>query len=392
MEEDSSAPPETSQSNIDPNLDSKEQQGFGPWMLVERKKNRRKPNGKFSDSSNQHGKPSTSHGGNSSSLLTGSRDELKQNHGKAILSKDNTINDPTVTCNGSFATTGPEAHLEENGPSTTDNQVSSNGVALSNTNLDFLMVQDSPRFCQDKAVDKDKISVRPKGVRNKKESLAFVCLDPALRDEKNLQSASSSAVGSLGNGSKILPETVQGVGHLSYQRRKQHSANGDGTVNATDKGSNPHRGLGSRHNREELDQTGSGAEGCRPHFASTTSTRVDPTPSSNTSPRHVPYVESDMDLDRREVGLGVLGGTDFPSDCKDPRSQYVPQQDVVYGKHESCASDHPTGGGSMQYESSLHTNCTPVLLPRSEHDDQEQIGRLNSLEPRVGPLGHEFLQ
>ncbi|GLT59308.1 hypothetical protein SLA2020_321350 [Shorea laevis] len=72
-----------------------------------------------------------------------------------------------------------------------------------------------------------------------------------------------------------------------------------------------------------------------------------PLPLPLQAPDMCPHLESDMELDRGETGLGVLGGTNFASDSVDSGMQLVSQQNVSTGKHESCSFDCSKGGGSM---------------------------------------------
>ncbi|GLT67470.1 hypothetical protein SLA2020_397780 [Shorea laevis] len=392
MEEDPPASSESLDRSIVPNLEPEEHHGFGPWMLVERKKNRKKPNGKLDGLSNQQSKANTAQGVNSEYELTGSRNRLKHSDGKASHSKDNAFNVSTVNCNGSVEFNGSEAQLQGHGPIATTNQVSSNKTLLAKSDPNLFTVQDPSCFSQDKTVGKDKVAVWPKETRSRKEGLAPVDPNPNTRDVKGLQAAPSTAHGSQSNGSKILRETVQGMGHISGQRRKQTVSNGGGSEIAIGKGSKPNRGLGSGHSHQKLEQTSGSAKGGRSYPISAASNRMDPSSASSAGTGHVSHIESDMELDGREAGVGVLGGPNFSSDSKNPEIQFVSQQNVVNGEHEGCAPDHSERGGSMQYESSLHSDCAPILLPGSEHDDQEQTERHSSMEPRAGSLGHEFLQ
>ncbi|GLT30498.1 hypothetical protein SLA2020_052940 [Shorea laevis] len=91
--------------------------------------------------------------------------------------------------------------------------------------------------------------------------------------------------------------------------------------------------------------------------------------SSITSPEYMPYIKNNTELDWGEVRLGVLGGTNFPLNSNDSVVQYVSQQSVSNGKHKGYTFDHLAGEGTVLYGSSLHTDYTPILLPKSEHAD-----------------------
>ncbi|GKV53434.1 hypothetical protein SLEP1_g59960, partial [Rubroshorea leprosula] len=363
MEEDS--PNCTKPVNEDAKDDTviEECQGFGPWMLVDRRKNRRKLNGKAPGSGNQQSNLNSSHGGKLSSQLTESRSGSKRRDEMVNTLGNNPINDPTVGTNGSINTNGPLNHSQNQGPNLSANQISSNVTTSSHTNSISFMVQDPHGLPRDNAKGKDISITCSKGTR-KEDKSKKISAGGHPKDVNNLQSSSPSTIGSLGNGSKDLREAVPTVGHLFSQRREQHFANGESIVTASAKGINTGGRLGSRHSSQELDPSGCGSRRSRSHPVSSTPNRMDSTSPSIGSPRHVSHLESDMELDRGETRVGVLGGTTLTSDSVGSGEQLVSQQNVATGKHEDRPLDYSTGGSSMCHESSLHSEDYSVLLPR----------------------------
>ncbi|GLT52453.1 hypothetical protein SLA2020_257940, partial [Shorea laevis] len=164
MEEDSPNFTKSSDTNAGDDPMMEEQQGFGPCMLVERKKNRRKLGGRVFGSMNQQSNPNPSNRGNSSNQLIESQGGSKQCDELANSSANKALNEPNGNINGSIVTNGLMTQFESQGPKLSVKQISSNGTPLSHTNSDPIMLQDSHGLPQDSAKSKDSSTTRSKGI------------------------------------------------------------------------------------------------------------------------------------------------------------------------------------------------------------------------------------
>ncbi|GKU94254.1 hypothetical protein SLEP1_g7776 [Rubroshorea leprosula] len=143
MEEDSPNSIKSPDINTGDSPVIEEHQGFGPWMLVERRRNRRKSNGKVDNSTNQQSNPNSFHGGNPSSQLTESRGGSKQCDETTNPSRDKALNGPNVNINGSIVTNGLMAQVQGQGLEPSVKQISPNETSPSHTNSNPIMLQDS---------------------------------------------------------------------------------------------------------------------------------------------------------------------------------------------------------------------------------------------------------
>ncbi|GLT62321.1 hypothetical protein SLA2020_349690 [Shorea laevis] len=358
--------------------DPKEQQSFGPWMVVEKKRNRRKTTQKNLQSLSSAEKQSTHSGVNSTSQLTGPKNGSNST-GPGINGKiEAALNEKAVDSNGSVEFTKRLDESLGKNQAQVYNQVSPKNHNKAHSDSLFVdSMQDKSR------ARKDKIAAHPKGTRGKTISRTSTEQKKPLNNGQNLQDAISPSAGNSSYGSGNLQHDELRMGHFSGQGGQESSSNEKSSLKTSGKGPQPGGRLGSRHDCTEVVQPDSGGERYRPYSFSPTTTRMDSTSTPNSSSRYVHHNEGSMELDGGNHRLGNMGGSDLPSDHNHSTVQSLSGQDLNDGSNENDPSSYPSGGSAMLNESSVHSNNPAVLLPRGQHVDQGQDGQLVSLEAGV---------
>ncbi|GLT60393.1 hypothetical protein SLA2020_331600 [Shorea laevis] len=364
-----------------------EQQSFGPWMLVERKRNRKKHGNKANSNLGVQEKQSKVQGDNSVSQLTKAKNGSKPIGSKSNSMVDRAFNAVAVTQNGSLTNVGSNIQLEHIGPQQKDNQVSSNIIKQSQTDLNHVLVQENP-----KSTVTNKISLNPKSTRSKMGNKNMVEPIRSINHGKSVQSKSSASYRTLGNGSSLTCEVESGLGHLSYQRRQPDSSYGGSLGDSTGKEPSLSGRMGPRHNSKEMGKSNCGDQRDRSSSPPTSTNRVDSSPTIDPSLGHVSRHSSTMELDGRNCRMGILGVKNLSNDHTSSNEQSFSQQSVDDGKHEDGSLDHHEGRGSMLNEGALQTDPSSVLLPRSQYDGQEANRGLSLVDARTRQMGHELFQ
>ncbi|GLT78262.1 hypothetical protein SLA2020_498020 [Shorea laevis] len=364
-----------------------EQQSFGPWMLVERKRNRKKHGNKANSNLGIQEKQSKVQGDNSVSQLTKAKNGSKPTSSKSNDMVDKAFNDIAVTHNGSLTNVGPNIQQEHIGPQQKDNQVSSNIFKQSQIDLNHVLVQENP-----KSTVTDKISLNSKSTRSKMGNKNMVEPIRSVNHGKSVQSKSSASYRNVGNGSNLTHEAESDLGHLSCQRRQPNSSYGGSLGDSTGKEPSLSGRMGPRHNSKKMGESNCGDQRDRSSSPPTSTNRVDSFPTIDPSPGHVFHHSSAMKLDGRNCRIGLLGGTNLSTDHTGSNELSFSQQSVDDGKHEDGSRDHHEGIGPMLNGSALQSDPSSVLLPRSQYDGQEANRGLSLVDARTGQMGHELFQ
>ncbi|GLT52419.1 hypothetical protein SLA2020_257620 [Shorea laevis] len=355
----------------DQELENKDQNSFGPWMVVERKKGRKKLN--------------TS----SVSELENNWKERKHVGPKTNGSGAGALNEQTVYQNITRESVQNSNVSSEAGPVQNGPMVSLDVEITAHTDPNSSLLQVKQKGRKDKVSNKDKIAATAKEARGK--NISRTEKKEISHNGQNLQVESSSSDRNVGHGSGVFRDVEPSVGHTVGQRGQQSPPNGEGTVSFTRKGLQYSRRVGSGHNCKEMDQPYCDSKGGGSHTLPSSSDRVGPSSASSPSAGHVHNNECTMELDGGTDGVGHMGGANLTSNHNHPPDLSISEQDLDDGMHEDSPSDCPKGGGSMFHGGSVHSDHTSLLLSKGQHVDQELSDGGRPVDTRTGQMGHELL-
>ncbi|GKU87915.1 hypothetical protein SLEP1_g2242 [Rubroshorea leprosula] len=382
-----------SQSGViatDQELENKDQNSFGPWMVVERKKGKKKLNNKNSQLSLQNEKQDSTQRTNSVSELGNHWKERKHVGPKTNGSGAGALNDHTVYQNGTREPVQNSSISSEVGPVRKGSMVSLDVEITAHTDPNSSLVQVKQKGRKDKVSNKDKITSNAKETRGK--IISRTEQKESSENGQNLQVESPSSDRNVGHGSEVFRDVEPSVGHLAGQRGQQSPPNGEGTVTYTRKGLQSSRRVGSGHNYKEMDQPHCVSKGGRSHSLPSPSDRVGSSFASSPSSGYVHNNECTMELDGGSDGVGHMGGSNLTSNHIHSPELPIFEQDLDDGMHEDSPPDCPKGGGSMFHGGSVHADHTPFLLSKGEHANQELSDGGRPVDTRTGQMGHELFQ
>ncbi|GKV17362.1 hypothetical protein SLEP1_g27876 [Rubroshorea leprosula] len=380
---------QTSQASVDGNCNEPpENQGFGPWMLVERRKNKKKVN--------------NNHLSHSASRLTGTRNGSRVPNSKGNVISDNAINAATVNSNGSNAAiqlsnSNSKAHNSSSSPLAQDgdvnntpahrntgqtNQVTMGSIITSpSSNGPNISLQVHPKTIADKATVTDKISLSPFVARGKASSFKKSGSQPKISQNVRNHSLTKStpSTGTLDHGSNHLHQAKSLVGCTANQQEQSSNPNREGVVTSPQQASGVDRGMDIGNDPELLVESHSYNERSRSHsFSSPTNGRDSSTSGTPVSRLMHPsegclvITGGDSEMGRlvradSSQAIHVAGRTTLPLSIQDDRMH----EDSASGGHE---------GGSAELYAPVPADCAALLLPRSQHDGSEQ-GRSAEVAP-----------
>ncbi|GKU96985.1 hypothetical protein SLEP1_g10165 [Rubroshorea leprosula] len=388
---------QTSQASVDGNCNEPpENQGFGPWMLVERRKNKKKVN--------------NNHLSHSASRLTGTRNGSRVPNSKGNVISDIAINAVTVNSNGSNAAiqlsnSNSKAHNSSSSPLAQDgdvnntpahrntgqaNQVTMGSIITSpSSNGPNVSLQVRPKTIADKATVADKISLSPFVARGKVSSFKKSGSQPKISQNVRNHPLTKLApsCGTSDHGSNHLHQAKSLVGCTANQQEQSSNPNREGVVISPQQESGVDRGMDIGNDSELLAESHSYNERSRSHsFSSPTNGREYSTSGTPVSRLMHPSegclvtTGGDNEMGRlvradSSQAIHVAGRTTLPLSIQDDRMH----EDSASGGHE---------GGSAELYAPVPADCAALLLPRSQHDGPEQ-GRSAEVAPGSCQLAGE---
>ncbi|GKV40168.1 hypothetical protein SLEP1_g47836 [Rubroshorea leprosula] len=311
-----------------------ESQSFGPWMLVERKRSKKKPSTSFkAGQSNismekQSNHPQANSVSGPSGLRVGSRAHIS----KGSVRVDSALNETTVMPNG----LNPSPH-QKNQQCPAPNGGPNIGKAQ-------IPQQTQPIHKGDKV--QDKISSTPTPTRGKtsftKNSTNHNKNQTNVKSISSERSSTSNLV--LDNGSNNIHHAQPYMGCL-FGQQQQNPTNGGCSLTDSGKEPNSNRGLVGRGDEDMLAQTDLGKEKCGPYAISspTSNARVDPTSATSSGPKFVHSGVGKMDLDDRDGSLGRMVRTDLTEGSFIPSGSPISTPTQDDRMHEDSAFDNPKG-------------------------------------------------
>ncbi|GLT32930.1 hypothetical protein SLA2020_075600 [Shorea laevis] len=387
MDEDAENQPTPIEIEANSKSNPGDQNSIGPWMVVDRRKNKKK---NFNGSSqNSQG---TQNCANSVSEVKDNRTEKMQVGPELNGTLENAFNEDTVTNNGTLKQMQKEAMEDGNGQAQGYGQVRKKSISWAQSNLKNSTMQVNQIQRKDKEICKDKISLHKKDTRLKGGSKGLTIVQKDSQDVNNLQHEISPSTRNVGHESDIAKDSESCLGCTVGQGRQLSATNAESVISATRKGLQSSRGMGPTNNSNEVDQPYCASKrGGSYSFSSSTIGLGTANPKSSIT-RQVHHVQSNMELGDGDCGMEPPGGTDLPPNHNHTVLQRVPEQDINERTHEGCSSHSQEGGSTMLYRGPLHTNSSTILLPGSEYADPQQTNGHCSVESKTGHMGAEFLQ
>ncbi|GLT63477.1 hypothetical protein SLA2020_360400 [Shorea laevis] len=371
-----------SQNSQDPveksSNDLPDNQGFGPWMLVERRKNKKKQ--------------STTQLNNSVGRLTGSRNGSRNLNSKGNVNSDTTINVVTVATNGPVTASQPlssnsKGHNISSPPMTEAEGPSHDPTHQSTTHTK----QATKRTTTDKFTISDKISPSLPFTRGKSPSKRSTTQTRNSQNVKNSTPArSASPRASSDHGSHHIHQAQPHVG-CSFDRQEQqvYLAGRGSSVDFRQKPTTD-KGMVARDSSKLLAQAYSCDERSGSHPLSSSPNGCDPTASGAPVSRFMYHSEGSLDITGGDTEMGQLVGTNSSQVVHNAGATPIPMSIQDDRMHEDCAS-YSQEGGITEHSVPIQADCAAVLLPGGQYDGFEQ-GRPASVAPRTSQVDDDHLQ